>query len=120
MKLRIAIACIVLLPVACDAPGEGRNFERARYEAEMVMAAMSRYRADAGHYPQRLDALSPRYLPGSFFEKNRHGRATMYFDLRKVDADGYDFAFGYTGPGLNRCDYVRGSAPVRWDCWGHY
>lgn len=118
--LRYAIASIVLSLAACDAPGEGRNFERARYEAEAVMTAMSRYRADEGRYPQRLDALSPRYLPQAFFEAGRPGRAATHFDVRNVDAGGYDLAFGYNGPGINYCEYIRETAPPRWDCSGHY
>lgn len=120
MKLRVVIACVALSFAACDAPGEGRNFERARREAEAVMAALSRYRADAGRYPPRLDALSPRYMPKGFFEANRPGRETTYFELHNVEADGYDFSFGYNGPGMNRCEYIRGTSPPRWNCSGHY
>lgn len=120
MKIGIAIAWVAVSVAACDAPGEGRNFERARREAEAVMAALSRYRTDAARYPHRLDALSPRYLPRGFFESNRPGRATTYFDFRRVDAGTYDFAFGYDGPGMNHCDYIRGTAPPRWNCSGHY
>ncbi len=60
MKLRLAIACVVLSPVACDARASTQLRAGARHAAEVVLAAMSRDRADAGRYPQRLDALSPR------------------------------------------------------------
>lgn len=120
MKIGIAIACVAVSLAACDAPGEGRRFERARREAEAVMAALSRYRTDAAPNPHRLDALSPRYLPQGFFDADRPGRAAVYFDFQPVDADTYDFAFGYNGPGMNRCDYIRGTAPPQWRCSGHY
>lgn len=118
--IRVAIACPAISLAACDAPGEGCNFERARREAEAVMAALSRYRADAARYPRRLDALSPHDLTQGFFEANRPGRAATCFEFRHVDAGTYDFAFGYNGPRMNHCDDVRGTAPPRWDCSGHY
>lgn len=84
------------------------------------MAALARYRTEEGHYPERLDALSPRFLPEGYFESHRPGRATTYFELTNAESNGYDFGFGYNGPGINHCDYVRGTSPPRWECNGHY
>lgn len=84
------------------------------------MAALSRYHADKGRYPLRLDMLSPTYLPRTFFDADRAGRAVTYFDVQNVEAGGYDFAFGYSGPGMNHCEHIRGTIPPRWNCSGHY
>jgi len=79
-----------------------------------------RYRADEGRYPERLDALVPRYLPHAYFDRDRPGRVATYYEWKQTGDGGYDFAFGYDGPGRNRCEHVRATVPPVWDCHGYY
>lgn len=120
---RFAAACgffMFMLLAACDAPGEGHRFEQVRKEAERVMVALARYRAEEGCCPERLDALSPLFLPEGYFESDRAGRATTCFELTNAESSGYNLRFGYNGPGINHCEYVRGTTPTRWECYGYY
>ena len=119
--LLVAAACIVL--TACgnvslpsilptdEPPGVGEKAERGYTFSEPIIAALEKYRADHGAYPEKLALLVPDYLPTA--PTAPEGLEYSYSST----GTSYSFSFHYTGPGMNTCTFTPGAD---WRCSGAY
>lgn len=102
---------IQILPTD-EPPGVGEKAEKGYAASEPVIAALEKFKADHGSYPEKLTELVPDYLPES---------PTMPDGLEysySSTGDGYAFSFHYRGPGLNTCTYTP--EEKEWKCSGAY
>lgn len=109
----------ISLLAACTPPGKGRNFDRAKEKAEIVVDAIEGYRRIENRYPRNLESLVPRYLDKKFIEKYRPGQS-LSFSYSSSDDYSYVLMFEYSGPGLNLCVHESSSGAGEWECRGHY
>jgi hypothetical protein len=109
------LTCLAL--TACPAPGEGRNFERARAQAEPVLQAIEGYRRAHNAYPRALDQLVPEFLGQDVLIGHAPG-GPVGFDYRSDTPYTYRFEMRYSSPGINTC--LRDESNVQWECNGHY
>lgn len=118
--MRIARPGLVLLIAlvlgACPPPGEGPAAERGYQRSAPVIAALERYRAARGTYPDSLRQLVPAFLPDSALRLPHRRRESFPLDYQRT-VTGYELAFRYTGPGKNTCLYTPSTA--RWTCSGY-
>ncbi len=118
---RIAITAFVLsislLLSACPPPGVGPAARRGYQRSAPVIAALERYHAARGTYPDSLRQLVPAFLPDSALRLPHRKRERYPLDYERT-ADGYMLAFRYTGPGNNTCSYTPASK--EWTCNGYY
>jgi len=116
--LVLALFAIAFTPAACgDPPGKGPKAERGYRRSEPVIAALERYRAERGSFPDSLPMLVPRYLPASALRVPAAPGENRPLAYRRIDP-GYELTFTYFGPGVNECVYV--SIDGKWKCGGHY
>jgi hypothetical protein len=102
----------------CGVPaGRGVHAEAGYRRAAPAIAALARFRAERGHYPDSLSQLVPAYLPASALAVPDHPQASYPLAYRPAP-DQYALTFRYVGPGMNECTYRPGAAS--WDCSGHY
>ena len=106
-----------LLLGGCTPPGKGPKAERGYRRSAPVIAALERYRAQRGAYPDSLPALVPGFLPDGALRVPDREQERYPLEYRRA-ADGYELTFRYVGPGMNSCTYTP--APARWDCSGHF
>ena len=106
------LAAVATLP-GCPPPGKGPTAEAAYSEATPVIAALERFRAAKGQYPDTLAALVPEFAQSVPAET---GPGTT-FSYKHV-GNSFELTFTYTGPGVNHCDYLSTSAT--WHCGGYY
>jgi hypothetical protein len=104
--------------VGCPAPGEGPEADRGRARGSAIIAALTRFHADSGHYPSALENLVPALLPPSAlavpdapserypWEYETTGRT---FVLR--------FRYAGSSPGMTSCSYT--SSKPAWVCGGY-
>ncbi|MCC6169261.1 MAG: hypothetical protein IT329_18720 [Caldilineaceae bacterium] len=92
-------------------PGEGRKAERGYAAAAPVIDALAAYQAEHQRYPATLDELIPSYLPAI-----PQPEEMPPLSYTRTD-QGYQLAFQYVGPGMNRCTYTPAE---EWDCMGYY
>ena len=112
-----SVLLIPLLLAACPPPGAGAAASRGYQRSAPVIAALERYRAARGTYPDSLRQLVPAFLPDSALRLPDRKRERYPLDYRRT-ADGYGLMFRYTGPGKNICLYTPASA--EWTCNGYF
>jgi hypothetical protein len=117
MRAEILSIAMCLMLAGCPAPGEGRNFERARAQAEPVLRAIEAYQRAHKAYPRTLEQLVPEFLAQDALNGHAPG-ASVGFDYRSDTPYVYRFALRYSGPGINTC--VRDESNAQWQCNGHY
>jgi hypothetical protein len=103
---------------ACgDPPGKGPKAERGYQRSAPIIAALERYRAERGQYPDSLRMLVPRYLPERALRVPDHPQEHYPLQYQRT-ATGFELTFRYVGPGMNECTYT----PVakKWDCGGYF
>ncbi|HET7230166.1 MAG TPA: hypothetical protein VFJ16_09200 [Longimicrobium sp.] len=100
-----------------DPPGKGPKAERGYERSAPVVAALERYRAERGQYPDSLGALVPRHLPESALRVPERRQERYPLEYHRTAA-GFELSFRYAGPGMNECTYT----PVdrKWGCSGHF
>lgn len=117
---RIAVAAsvlaITLLLGGCTPPGKGPAAERGYRRSAPVIAALERYRAQHGAYPDSLAALVPGFLADSALRVPDRERERYPLGYRRT-VDGYELTFRYAGPGMNTCTYTPAA---RWKCGGYF
>jgi hypothetical protein len=118
-----SVFCLFLLfMVTCFGPpsGRGARAEAGYAIAAPILAALERYHADHGAYPESLNALLPDYLSPSEipFPQERPGTLGEDGFAYSTDSSGFRLGFRYTGPGINRCIYK--SATKHWSCGGYF
>lgn len=91
-------------------PGVGPQAERGYQACAPVIAALDRYQAENGAYPEALTDLVPAYLP----EVPQPAGLELDYQAK---APAYELIFRYAGPGMNICGYTPSAG---WDCYGYY
>ncbi len=105
------LACNTIIPTV-EPPGVGQKAEKGYKLSEPIIAALERYKADHGIYPEKIDELVPDYL------------STLPVSTDEVDffysktGESYSFSFHYIGPGTNSCTYTPEAKD--WRCFGAY
>lgn len=121
MRWRIAPAAAVLgatLLAGCwPAPGKGAKAGRGYLRAQPVIAALARYRADTGSWPDSLAQLTPRWLSPAALVPPTRPQEHYPFEYQRT-RDGYRLRFRYVGPGMNECDFQQ--PPGSWECGGRF
>jgi hypothetical protein len=102
-------AAIMLNTAACLTIGPA-NDPIAEYHSNLtrgttIIAGLKRYQQDHGYFPERLSALTPRYMPVIPKTAQRSG-----FSYKVPAPEGFDLCFPYKRKGL--CCYRPG-----WDFW---
>lgn len=92
-------------------PGVGETAEKGYAASEPVIAALEKFKADHGAYPDKLAELVPDYL-----DAVPAATGELDFSYAK-EGDTYYFSFHYRGPGLNTCTYTPGKD---WGCSGAF
>jgi hypothetical protein len=92
-------------------PGEGRKAERGYAAAAPVIEALAAYHTAHQGYPATLEEMVPDYLAAI-----PHPEEMPPLSYSVTDA-GYELAFQYVGPGMNRCVYTPKDG---WDCMGYF
>ena len=115
ISLFLGIITIVMLSCTAVAtpepPGVGERSEKGYAASEPVIAALEKYRADKGSYPESLSELVPDYLSTAPTKTDE-----LDFSYFK-NGDSYSFSFHYLGPGMNICKYTP---EEKWKCSGAY
>src|ERR1035441_226553 len=126
----LSAACLVLCLTGClTPPGKGAKARAGYRVATPVIAALEKFHADRGHYPESLRELVPSYLPDAraLLYRGRaqpvnapgHDASVPEEEFRyHRDGDKYTLMFSYTGPGINMCVYNSQAGP--WGAAGHY
>lgn len=105
--------CGLLLLAGCERPGEGAKAAAGYAACTPVIEALGRFDAEQGRYPELLGHLVPSYLSAVPGEVGGYP-----LDYRATDAGrGFELAFSYSGPGMNRCRYRPDTG---WACSGHF
>ena len=103
--------------MACWSPGSAARRQHGYDRATPIIAALERFHAKHGAYPDSLPELVPDYLPAPALAIPTASRET--YPWRYVaDTSGYTLQFNYVGPGMNWCRYT--SRGARWNCGGYY
>lgn len=111
------LGIITTIVLSCTAvatpepPGVGERAEKGYAASEPVIAALEKYKADKGSYPETLSELVPDYLPVAPTKTDE-----LDFSYLKI-GDSYSFSFHYLGPGMNTCQYTP---EQKWKCSGAY
>ena len=126
----LSAACLLLCLTGCwTPPGKGAKARAGYRAATPVIAALGKFHADRGHYPESLGELVPSYLPDAraLLYRGRaqpvnapgHDASVPEEEFRYGrDGDTYTLIFLYTGPGINMCVY--NSRVGTWAAAGHY
>jgi hypothetical protein len=121
--LLVLVAAWVMMLSACsglpalkmvpndEPPGVGEKAERGYAASEPVIAALEKFHADHGQYPELIVYLAPDYLPVLWT-----GGDDLDYSYSLGDG-GYSFSFHYTGPGMNTCTY---KPEAGWHCSGAF
>jgi hypothetical protein len=113
----VAALWMAIAFAACDPPGKGPKAERGYRRSAPVIAALDRYRAEHGQYPDSLRMLVLRFLPDSALRLPEREQERYPLEYHRTPG-GYDLSFQYTGPGMSECGW---SAETRkWACRGHF
>ena len=116
-RASLFLAIITMVILACNAipteepPGVGEKAEKGYAASEPVIAALEKYRADNGSYPEKLAELVPDYLPAVPTKTDE-----LDFSYLK-NGESYSFSFHYLGPGMNTCKFTP---EEKWKCSGAY
>ena len=97
--------------------GQAPKARLARALGEPVVAALERYRAEQGFYPESLVTLVPRYLAPAAYRAAERSPLDQPFEYERHDRT-YLLRIRYEGPGVNQCEYA--SAPQTWYCSGSF
>jgi hypothetical protein len=101
----------LLVGAWCDAPGEGPKAERGYRRAAPVIAALARFRADHGQYPDSLPQLVPAYLPAAALAVADAPQERYPLGYRRA-TDQYELSFRYAGLPLRRPGDERVHLPL--------
>ena len=113
--LRLPLACVLVM-LACTPPGKGPKANRGYARATPVIGALERFRAERGTYPESLRELVPDYMRAEALATPEHRHERYPWEYRRT-SEGYELAFRYVGPGMNRCIYAPAAG---WRCSGYY
>jgi hypothetical protein len=126
----LAAVCLAGFLAGCGTPpGKGRKAAVGYRAAAPVIAALEKFHADRGQYPESLGELVPTYLldlrallyRGRTQPVNAPGHDESIpeheFGYRR-DGNTYTLMFSYTGPGMNHCVYD--SETKAWHARGYY
>ena len=102
---------------ACDPPGKGPKAERGYRRSAPVIAALDRYHAEHGQYPDSLRMLVPGFLPDSALRLPEREPERYPLEYGRT-REGYDLTFRYTGPGMNDCTWHADTR--KWACSGRF
>jgi len=113
--LMLSAACNTIRPLTIlatdEPPGVGERAEKGYTASKPVIAALERFRADHGAYPERVVELVPEYLPVVWTARDQIDYSYS------ISGASYSFSFHYLGPGMNTCTYK----PERgWKCSGAF
>jgi hypothetical protein len=104
--------------VACPAPGEGPEADHGRARGSAIIAALTRFDADSGHYPSDLENLVPELLPPSAIAVPEAPGERYPWEYETTGRT-FVLRFRYAGssPGMTTCSY-KSSKPM-WVCGGY-
>ena len=103
---RLLLLCFAASIVASCSPASERDLPIG----DQIIAALERYRADHGQYPESLSQLTPTYMPS--IASPRHGaRKWDYVTYR----DRSDFALFYWGSRPHQDGYAYGAPEKKWE-----
>lgn len=109
--LLLSACCSPLTSVFCCSPSGCKQAQDGFAHYAPLISALEQYKKEHGDYPQTLNALVPKYVPG--IEPRDNG--TMRYDKKET---GYRLVFTYSGPGMNVCAYEP--EKKKWDCYGYF
>lgn len=115
----LAVIVMCLAVSACSEPGAGRNYERAKKQAQPVVKAIELFRVKHNSYPRTLDELVPAYLDAKVLQEHVPGSSVSFY-YRSGNSNEYKFEFDYSGPGRNSCSRNQTHEQGFWECKGHY
>ena len=108
---------IALALTACWSRGSGTRRQHGYDRAVPIIAALERFHAERGAYPDSLQVLVPDYTPAAALEIPAAPRETYPWRYA-ADTSGYVLEFRYVGPGMNWCRYTPQRAG--WKCGGYF
>ena len=113
--LRLTVL-IMLALMTCWSRGSGTRRQHGYDRATPIIAALERFHAEHGTYPDSLPELVPNYLaPAAIAVPTAPKEAAPWRYV--AETGGYTLEFKYFGPGINFCRYT--SRRARWKC-GRY
>lgn len=98
--LRLASLCLLLPALGTVAGFALANVDRRKNEdaRAAIHEALGRHRSERGAYPERLEALTPDYLPALPRARHGWGEGEFHYEGPSLHADGYRLAGPGEGP----------------------
>jgi hypothetical protein len=87
------------------------------HDADSVVAALDRYQAATGRYPDALIVLVPDLLAGDRLRRVQPGGSFYSLDYRRDRDGGYVMEFREENRGMSKCAHEAGAA--KWHCYAY-